>query len=55
MKRFWRWLFPHEHVYCLSFDAQNFRCRCGETIEGEDLFDADTILGRYWRDRQVPK
>jgi hypothetical protein len=51
MRRFWDWLFPHQHEYCWDMFKQNFRCRCGDVISGDDLFPPDTMMGRYWRDR----
>lgn len=46
----------HEHIYVLRsrvFLAEDFRCRCGATISGEDLFPAHTMMGKHWR-QQYP-
>jgi len=53
--RLWPW---HEHVYCHSSYEDGilrkipyFRCRCGATIEGHELFRPDSMMGRYWREQ----
>ena len=48
--RLWPW---HEHLYSLTvgIEQEDFHCRCGKTISGEELFRPDTMLGKYWRDR----
>jgi len=48
LRRLWPW---HEHIYSFRFLERNFRCRCGKEISGDELFDADTMLGRHWRER----
>lgn len=56
--RLWPW---HEHRYSIvgpveprpGFARQaDFRCRCGKTITGEQLFAPHTMMGRYWRSRR---
>lgn len=54
-----RRLWPgHEHLYSQVthvdgelLEVPTFRCRCGDGIEGHELFKADSMMGRYWREQ----
>jgi hypothetical protein len=56
--RLWRWirsLWAHEHVYGRVWNTRQFRCRCGDVIDGDDLFsDPDHWMYRYWREHKPP-
>lgn len=52
--RLWPW---HEHTYMLVGynTGDDFTCRCGHAVSGDDLFKPDTMMGKHWRERHGEK